>query len=225
MALLCKKIVYNTIDDLRFERQYTGKYLIKCLGELDAINELLILLCRISSQLTFTGDEEYLKVLVSKSDDLNSVIRLFVTLISLYGLELNLMSVKELYDLGVPLPWAFEVWRAKGEIQMDQLPEEIQSSLFNNFWKLSLHDINYSDDLYEQETLKLESNIKSLTDSIALNIKNKEVSRATIDKQRKELDFSKEYEKVYHKNVIHTRKKIRWSANNWKKFLLIGLKT
>ncbi|EER34771.1 conserved hypothetical protein [Candida tropicalis MYA-3404] len=190
-----QKIVYNTIDDLRFERQYTGKYLIKCLGELDAINELLILLCRISSQLTFTGDEEYLKVLVSKSDDLNSVIRLFVTLISLYGSELNLMSVKELYDLGVPLPWAFEVWRAKGEIQMDQLPEEIQSSLFNNFWKLSLHDINYSDDLYEQETSKLESNIKSLTDSIALNIKNKEVSRATIDKQRKELDFSKEYEK------------------------------
>ncbi|RCK54347.1 THO complex subunit 2 [Candida viswanathii] len=189
-----QKIVHNTIDDLRFERQATGRYLIKCLSDLDAVNELLVLLCRISSQLTFTGDEEYLKVLVSKSDDLNSVIRMFVTLISLYGDDLKLMSVKELNDLGVPLPWAFEVWRAKGDIQLDQLPAEIHNTLFDNFWKLSLHDINYSDELYDQETLKLQSNIKSLTDSIALNVKNKEVSRSTIDKQRDELDASKSYE-------------------------------
>ncbi|KAL6452288.1 THO2 THO complex subunit 2 [Candida maltosa Xu316] len=191
-----QKIVYNTIDDLRFERQITGKYLIRCLKELDAVNELLVLLCRISNELTYTGDEEYLKVLISKSDDLNGVIRLFVTLINLYDDDLNLMSIKELNDLGVPFPWAFEVWRTRGEIKMDQLPADLQNSLFEIFWKLSLHDINYSDDLYNQELSKLESNIKSLKDSIAINVKNKEVTRATIEKQRKELEDNGDYLKL-----------------------------
>ena len=170
-----QKIVYNTIDDLRFERRATGKYLIKCMNEIDAVNELLVLLCRISNDVTFTGNESYLKVLVSKSDDVNAVIRLFVTLINLYDEDLNLMPIQQLSDLGVPWSWAYEVWRFRGKTEKDNLSLESTSSIFDNFWKLSLHDINYTNELYDNETIKLESNIKSLKDSIAINLKNKKL--------------------------------------------------
>ena len=70
------------------------------MNEIDAVNELLVLLCRISNDVTFTGNESYLKVLVSKSDDVNAVIRLFVTLINLYDEDLNLMPIQQLSDLG-----------------------------------------------------------------------------------------------------------------------------
>ena len=69
------------------------------MNEIDAVNELLVLLCRISNDVTFTGNESYLKVLVSKSDDVNAVIRLFVTLINLYDEDLNLMPIQQLSDL------------------------------------------------------------------------------------------------------------------------------
>lgn len=192
-----QKIVYNTIDDLRFERRATGKYLIKCMNEIDAVNELLVLLCRISNDVTFTGNESYLKVLVSKSDDVNAVIRLFVTLINLYDEDLNLMPIQQLSDLGVPWSWAYEVWRFRGKTEKDNLSLESTSSIFDNFWKLSLHDINYTNELYDNETIKLESNIKSLKDSIAINLKNKELPRTVIDKQRKDLETCEEYQKTF----------------------------
>ena len=191
-----QKIVYNTIDDLRFERRATGKYLIKCMNEIDAVNELLVLLCRISNDVTFTGNESYLKVLVSKSDDVNAVIRLFVTLINLYDESLNLMPIKQLSDFGVPWSWAYEVWRFRDETDKDSLSLESTTSIFDNFWKLSLHDINYTNELYDNETVKLESNIKSLKDSIVINLKNKELPRTVIDKQRKELETCEEYQKT-----------------------------
>ena len=120
------KIVYNTIDDLRFERRATGNILLN-VNEIDAVNELLVLLCRISNDVTFTGNESYLKVLVSKSDDVNAVIRLFVTLINLYDEDLNLMPIQQLSDLGVPWSWAYEVWRFRGKTEKDNLSLESTS--------------------------------------------------------------------------------------------------
>ena len=184
------------------------------MNEIDAVNELLVLLCRISNDVTFTGNESYLKVLVSKSDDVNAVIRLFVTLINSYDEDLNLMPIQQLSDLGVPWSWAYEVWRFRGKTEKDNLSLGSTSSIFDNFWKLSLHDINYTNELYDNETIKLESNIKSLKDSITINLKNKELPRTVIDKQRKDLETCEEYQKHWWMRGPDIKMKMRKLKNS-----------
>ena len=118
------------------------------MNEIDAVNELLVLLCRISNDVTFTGNESYLKVLVSKSDDVNAVIRLFVTLINLYDEDLNLMPIQQLSDLGVPWSWAYEVWRFRGKTEKDNLSLGSTSSILtisgSSHYMISTTQMNFT---------------------------------------------------------------------------------
>ncbi|CAR65547.1 DEHA2C06798p [Debaryomyces hansenii CBS767] len=111
-----EKVVYRTIDDLRFERFKSGHILVKTLVELDAVNELLILLCQLGDDMLFNSDQSHLKVLANKSDDLSTVLHLFTQLINFFGnsedLAELLLPVSEFTTkYHVPPSFAFEIWR------------------------------------------------------------------------------------------------------------------
>ncbi|RLV95905.1 THO complex subunit 2 [Spathaspora sp. JA1] len=245
-----EKVVYRTIDDLRYDRFASGKHLVKCFLELDAINELLVLLVQITNEVIYDSDKTHLKVLASRTDDLTMVIRLFNTLVGFFGdpeeikeklLPLDVFFTKH----DVPMEWSFELWRptiSKAMSNHDdtfssaletiegQIPyllpkksfEYLSSGLIVCFWQLSLKDINYSKSLYEIEISKLESNTRSLKDSIMMNSRDKDVTRATIDKQRKELHENEEYIKILpsemnahyeHDNLI--KSKLQAESSGW----------
>ncbi|KAG5417371.1 RLR1 [Candida metapsilosis] len=191
-----QKVVYRTIDDLRFDRFDSGTHLLKCLVDLDAVNEFIILLCSMYNDLVYDADENQLKVLANRVDDLVSVIRLFVTLVCFFGGgDIEVMPITELHKkFNVPIEWGFDLWRQKQnafdllEEQGKELcPEDFPPSLFTLFWCLSLKDINFSSSLYSEESSKLESGIRGLKDVININSRDKDFSRVTMEKYAKDI--------------------------------------
>ncbi|KAI5951890.1 RLR1 [Candida jiufengensis] len=227
-----QKIVYRTIDDLRYKRFDSGHHLLKCFIELDAVNELIVLLCSIYNELVF-GDEEYhLKVLASRADDISSVIKLFTTLVSFFGKgeDSHLMPIDELHNIyKVPISYAFDLWRSKKdnfEVIKSQAqkvcPEEFSPSLFTAFWYLSLSDINYSESLYDEEMAKLESSSKGLKDAIRLNARDVDFPIATLDKYDDEINENSKYiqqipiDKLNHKELNESvNKKLLELSTDW----------
>lgn len=218
-----EKVVYRTIDDLRFERFKSGRILVKTLVELDAVNELLILLCQLGDDMLFNSDNSHLKVLANKSDDLSTVLHLFTQLINFFGnsedLDKLLLPVSEfIKQYHVPPSFAFEIWRqtiSKNILAADSddtftpvisdimnqcsqiLPskvwDDLSTGLYATFWQLSLYDINYSEELYESELEKLKSNINSIKDTLLINKRSSEVTRATIDRYKKDLKQNEDF--------------------------------
>lgn len=135
-----EKIVYRTINDLRYERRKSGCILFETLIELDAINELLILLSQLCEDVVYKSDYSHLKLLSSKNDDLITVMHLFLMTISFFGDRKNmselLLPISELVNTyGVPPQWAFELWKP---ILRSKLFEgnESQEDLLNRFEEL-----------------------------------------------------------------------------------------
>jgi THO complex subunit 2 len=242
-----QKIVYRTIDDVRFTRVKSGRVLFKTLLDLNAINELLILLCHIKEQYNLSEEQNHLKILASRNDDLDAVSSLFTTLVTFFGtveeIENELLPINELCTkYNAPIEVAFEIWRpilSKRSLQdnvhgldsakaslPDILPKEvlefISPTLFVSFWLLSLHDINYSSELYDSEKAKLESSTRSQKDAIAINSKNKEITTATIEKNKTDLKMDEEFikkipvdkdEHLKHYNEVN--KRLLQEAEQW----------
>jgi len=215
-----QKLVYRTIDDVRFTRVKSGRVLFKTLLDLNAINELLILLCHTKEQYNLSEEQNHLKILASKNDDLDAVSSLFTTMVTFFGtveeIENELLPISELCTkYNVPIEVAFEIWRpilskrllqdnvhglntvktSLPDILSKEVLESISPTLFVSFWLLSLHDINYSSELYDSEISKLESNTRSQKDAIAINSRNKEIPRATIEKNKADLKMDEEFVK------------------------------
>lgn len=228
-------VVYRTIDDLRFDRFNSGTVLVKTFLKLDAVNELLVLLRQTSEEILYNSKLSHLKILASKSDDLDTVIHLFTTLINFFGspedFEGILLSVSDLaYKFHIPPQWSFELWRPilgkklkdisydgiwvpALEVIMNDFSKIIGDSLdfltpglFVTFWQLSLYDVNYSDELYDDEKLKLESGLKSLRESIAINSRDKDISKLVLDKSRKTLSQNEEFiKKIPQDKEAHSK--------------------
>ncbi|KAK6458008.1 transcription factor/nuclear export subunit protein 2-domain-containing protein [Scheffersomyces xylosifermentans] len=251
------KSVYRTIDDLRFDRRKSGEYLVKTFLDLDAINELLILLCNLSSELVSKTDQSHLKVLASRIDDVNAVIRLFITLVNFFGnmddIEKTLLIITEFgAKYNVPLEWSFELWRPlleqkvskleykEGEVWnpflqgiIDDIPKLLPPDSLGmltpgfvvTFWQLSLHDLNYSPELYTNEVVKLESNNRSLKEWISINSRGKDVTKIALDKARNDMkqngEFLKAIPQERDRHSAHTetiesrlqRESIHWFVN------------
>lgn len=264
-----EKLVFRTINDLRYERQKSGSYLVKAFIDLDAINELLAVLCNLSNDLESTFNETHLKVLTSRIDDVKAVIRLFITLVNFFGskedLEKSFMSIAELTDTyNVPLQWSFELWRpllaANVSTAMiddnstwspalrdvityipDLIPKEstevLSAGFVSTFWQLALYDLNYSADLYTNETVKIESNIRSLKEWISINLRDKDVAKATIEKARKDLKQNEEFLKLIplerdihseHNNSVIARlnkESSHWFLKNGKESVRLQMQT
>ncbi|KAI5959008.1 RLR1 [Candida pseudojiufengensis] len=212
-----QRITYRTIDDLRYRRIESGQLLLKCFIDLDAVNELIVLLCSIYDDLIFGDEESHLKVLASRADDLSAVIKLFTTLVSFFGRgeDTNLMSINDLHNkYNVPISSAFDLWRTKSvdlesiESQAQEVvPNNFPTSLFTAFWYFSLRDINYDENLYVEELDKLESATRGLKDAVRLNARNKDFPIATLDKYEREIIENTKFieqipsDKVRHKEL------------------------
>ncbi|EDK42831.1 hypothetical protein LELG_01009 [Lodderomyces elongisporus NRRL YB-4239] len=197
------KMVYRIIDDVRYNRVTSGSHLLECFKALNCTTEVIILLCLILNDLVYDQAENQLKVLASRADDISEVIKLFITLIDFFGNgdSLELMPIEEMTEsYGVPVEWAFDLWRTKKHsddvLNLDEFgskicPVNFPSSLYSSFWYLSLGDINYSDSLYNGEVEKLESSIRGLRNAITMNARNSDYPKATIEKHRREIDENK----------------------------------
>lgn len=197
------KIVYKTIGDQRFEKEVSGTTLCKILYNLDAVNELLVLLCRANRNIISGDDFSHLKVLANKNDEVNAVSHLLCTLVSFFGgrdSAKQLLPIPELVSkYKVPVPWAFELWREfLDQFQLSQtqasLPEllpdvftELNPSLFVTFWKLKLYDLNYSSSLYDSELEKLLANVTSLKENIAFSRRDRDVNKDALERLKNDL--------------------------------------
>lgn len=208
-----QKMVYNTIDDLRYDRVKSGTVLIKKLIELDCINELLVLLCQVHEKLIYGEQETHLKVLATRKDELVLVIQLFCDLISFFAnddkFKFSLTSISNLsITYNVPPEWSFEVWRKylnpitnqNIKSEMDEfkkfLPVHVWNSLpidlYGLFWQLSLYDINYIKEYYDENLEKYDSSLSSL-ESTYNKSKRSYASRQLLDKQANDLETAKAY--------------------------------
>lgn len=220
-----EKVVYKTIDDSRFERFKSGSILIKCLDELNANNEVLVLLCQLSDYVVFDSDHSHLKVLTNKNEDLDTLLHLFTQLVSFFGdgFEMThpLLPISEFVrDYNVPTQWAYEIWRPflkesiskSAEVEgknlvLEELKEQsyctlpqetwknLSTEIYTTFWQLSLYDINFSESLYTGEQEKLRSVTRRLLEAISINKKDRDVSRATSEKSKKDLKENEDFVK------------------------------
>lgn len=197
------RIVFKTIGDERFDKQVPGSTLCKSLFKLDAVNELLVLLCRANRNIISGDDFSHLKVLANKNDEVDAVSHLLCTLVSFFGdrdSAKQLLPINELVGkYKVPVPWAFELCREF--LDQDQLSQTqasfpdllpdlfkgFEPNLFVTFWKLKLYDLNYSSSLYDSELEKLLANVTSLKENISFSRRDKDVKKDVIERLRSDL--------------------------------------
>lgn len=190
-----QKLAFRTVNDTRYECLSSGHQLIKVIHDLGAENELFIQLCQLSQDVTHNTNQTHLKILANKNDEMNSVIQLYIQFYNFFGsketLSRDLISIKEFCDVYHIEPrWVYRIWSnieaSKGDVP--QVPQAISPQLYDTFWRLSLHDINFSLDLYDDEVAKLEGTIPSLKESVSSTKRDKDVLPSTIEKYRKTLD-------------------------------------
>ena len=190
-----QKLAFRTVNDTRYECLSSGHQLIKVIHDLGAENELFIQLCQLSQDVTHNTNQTHLKILANKNDEMNSVIQLYIQFYNFFGsketLSRDLISIKEFCDVYHIEPrWVYRLWSnieaPNGDVP--QVPQAISFQLYDTFWRLSLHDINFSLDLYDDEVAKLEGTIPSLKESVSSTKRDKDVLPSTIEKYRKTLD-------------------------------------
>lgn len=219
-----QKLVYKTIDDTRYDKIKSGVILVNNLQQLGIINELFISICQLGTVLTSNSDNSHLKVLANKGDDLNSLLHLFTQVTGFFGKDIDvaetLIPISQLvsqYNVLVEL--AYELWRpflenddnnvgkmrSENKIVFDVLSlPQFSIELYTSFWMYSLYDINFSNELYEQELKKLVSHKESLQETISMSKRNRDISRLVVDNYRKDLQQLEHfisaipYEKVVH---------------------------
>lgn len=210
-----EKIVYRIIDDQRYQKTRSGEALVKALVDLDAANELFILLCQLKNDLLREEEKEgHLKVLASKIDDLNNVIHLYTQLVTFFDYQNEveqklLPRIDFIRKYKISPEWAFEIWRPSIKMteattsdyndeasylsSFKEIFSHMSTSLYVTFWQLSLHDINYSKELYDTELEKLKASCTSLNDTISITRKSNEASKLTMTRLKDELHQNEEF--------------------------------
>lgn len=187
-----QKLVFNVILDKREESINPGKRLLNNLISSNQLSELFILLCQYHKTLGFEiSKDSYLKIIANQIDELVSVLHSFIELINYFGkdqkdsLKNSLVTVNDLINkYNVDFTWAFELWRnllndedlESIEFDNNEIDfNKINKSFFLTFWKLTLYDIGYESENYDQEELKLKQTLKTLEDNFTFE-KNQHVS-------------------------------------------------
>lgn len=110
--------VYESIEDGRESAGKSGKRLVDAIIHLNIFTELFILLSQIHSRFIYYVPEElaYEKVLASRYDDLTHILLQFTEMSNHYidneTFMNNALPIEKLcIDYGVPVSWAFGLWR------------------------------------------------------------------------------------------------------------------
>ncbi|QBM88862.1 THO complex subunit 2 [Metschnikowia aff. pulcherrima] len=192
-----QKIVYETIGDKRYEYRQSGTTLRDSLVKGGAVNELLILLCKINKDTLDSSAASHPKVMTTIRDEVDSVLHLLCTLLEFFGTDVStLLPIDELIrGYNVPIAWAFEVWRRQlpiigNDVVQSQILKALPSgymrllnlNLFVMFWQLSLYDLNYSSALYDSELAKLQSRVVNLKEEYSFARRDRSVLATTTEK-------------------------------------------
>lgn len=205
-----QKITLQTIMDSRFDRSKSGNILIHTLQDLDAINELFILLCKFNQSYIYQSDDAaHLKVMSNRSDELEMLIHSYITFVHFFGAKSNIMSYltpmgQMFLSYHLESKWIWELWRqylpstkpleeeTALEIRnsiFDALGSSMSFDLYLTFWKLSLYDINYDSSVYEKSTEKLESSLVTHKASLAQAKRSTtKESRVRVDELKSEIE-------------------------------------
>lgn len=226
-----RKLAYRTVNDTRYECQILGQELIKVIHELGAANEIFIQLCQLSQEVIHSTEQSHLKILANKNDEMNSVLQLFVQFFNFFGykesMSKDLLSVKVLCDTYHVEPrWAYRMWNGLEALddQRATVPESISGELYDTFWKLNLFDINYSVDLYDDETAKLEGAIPGLKEQVSAAKKDKDTPLLTINNYKQTLEQNLEFIKILPKDsslhAAHNKETNIWLSEHKEKYFL-----
>lgn len=190
-----QKLVYKTIGDTRHESGESGKVILNAFLHLDALNETFVLLTRLSENIIHGTGYSHLKLLANKNDDIQALMHFFTTSVDFFGDRRLRGILLPIHDLikkyGVPLAWAFEIWRRYltdddklAENISSCIPEGISSDLFCWFWKLQLYDINFDRALYDTEKEKLTSTIHSMRENLAMARTDRDMTKAKFEEMK-----------------------------------------
>ncbi|ANZ74308.1 BA75_01284T0 [Komagataella pastoris] len=196
-----KKIIYSVIQDKRLLKTRPASRLVASLLKTGGLSEIFILLCQLMSKLQLDVDKnhQFLKVLGQRIDDLSSLIQLFTEFIFSFvpsdEFKDNFPSLFELCsDFNIDVAWAFELWRNFSKecdveiiqrLKPDYDWEYLTPQLYAFFWNLSLYDIDYSPELYDDAIKKVELQIAKIETQI--KTASRTVTGANIQALKKEL--------------------------------------
>ncbi|GMM54113.1 Tho2 protein [Maudiozyma humilis] len=172
------------IFDSRDSNVIRAKALTQMFVDKGAVSEILIILY--NKMILSNRADGHHKILSMKSDELNNLLWSFVELIQFSLSEKEYLEAVSPFKVLVELnhfsyAWAFHIWRqmvsnGKHENSENILDDtqymvdvsfasvdftKISRSLFINFWRYSLYDIHYDEEIYEKE---ISSNRKTLAD-------------------------------------------------------------
>ncbi|CUS22333.1 LAQU0S05e03026g1_1 [Lachancea quebecensis] len=173
------------IRDTRSENEGPASRLLNIFIEQQSLSETIILLYNMQSSM-IDADLHY-KVLSSRIDEISLLLWSFIDMSKYFlGFEKfskNVVSFEKLIDqYGVSMEWVFLIWRdcydscanqgTQAEREFREIiqrpsfvPKEFQngsSSLFTDFWRLSLYDLCFEKDLYDEEKYQLERSLQQL---------------------------------------------------------------
>ncbi|SCU87791.1 LAFA_0E08834g1_1 [Lachancea sp. 'fantastica'] len=205
-----QKIARTVIRDLRSENRESAQRLLNVFISENALSEVIILLDHLSKK---SVDEDiHYKVLSSKIDDINSLLWAFIDMSKYFlGSEVfknNIVDFEHLIsEYSLSMEWAFLIWREyydenlhddiKLQEQFDEaidkanfIPQQFKEEhrgLYVKFWKLSLYDVCFQKELYDNE--------KSLIEKNAINTKS----------IKKKQDLSRQIESIMASRIAHQR--------------------
>lgn len=186
----------SIIRDTRGENKGPALRLLSVFIKQQSLSEVIILLYKMRSSMVDT-DLHY-KVLSSRIDEISLLLWSFIDMSKYFlGFEKfsrNIASFDQLVNhYGVSIEWAFLIWRdhydtcssegTEAEREFREtiekpnfVPTEFQNgsrTLFTDFWRLSLYDLCFEKDLYDEEKHQLERSMQQLK----LGKKKREISK------------------------------------------------
>ncbi|KAI0464985.1 hypothetical protein LJB42_000202 [Komagataella kurtzmanii] len=196
-----KRIIYSVIQDKRLLKTRPASRLVASLLKTGGLSEIFVLLCQLMTKLQLDVDKnhQFLKVLGQRIDDLSSLIQLFTEFIFFFvtpdKFKQNFPTLLELCsDFNIDVAWAFELWRNFSKeynveiiqrIKPDYNWEYLTPQLYAFFWNLSLYDVDYSPELYDDAIKKVELQIAKIETQI--KTASRTVTGANIQVLKKEL--------------------------------------
>lgn len=183
-----QEVARNVIRDTRDSNKESALRLLNIFIEQNSLSEVIILLEHFKNSMV--SQEAHYKVISSRIDEVSSLLWSFIDMSKYFlGTEKfaeNIVPFDQLVDeYSLSIEWAFFIWREYYDIcaaeeydlsrdfnavikKTNIIPAEFkgdQEEFFINFWKLSLYDVCFEKNLYDEEKTALEKSILQVKSS------------------------------------------------------------